>query len=152
VPTYRRQESRLLPWKAGSNEAVNNKRPSLLLPQTQFQPLVPRSLCLSRQDSLCHVIDEEGTSIWRHKGFRREKYTKAEQINDPRGVAHTRDNVHSLTFPGSKLFPSNAYNFSHSLPPPTLNFTLSCITSKRIHIVFICSPHSLSFSLSASPL
>jgi hypothetical protein len=31
-------KSQDLPWRAGSNEAVNNKRPSLLLPKHNFSP------------------------------------------------------------------------------------------------------------------
>ena len=95
---------------------INDPPVPLLL--TQFQALLSGSVCLSRQDSLCHVIDEERTSIWRHKGFRREKYTKAEQINDPWGVTHTRDSVHSQTSPRLKTVSIQPILFLSPLPPP----------------------------------
>lgn len=123
-----------------------NDPPLLLHLLTQFQTLLSGSVRLSRQDSLCHVIDEERTSIWRHEGFRREKYTKAEQINDP-GVCYTYARQCSPSnFPAAQ----NCFHPTHiilsSPPPTTLNFTLSCLNSKRIHVVFIPSPHSLLFS------
>lgn len=117
VPPYLRQESRLLSSKAGSNEAVNNKRPSLLLLLlTQFQALLSRSVCLSLGRIPCVtwlMRKELRYDVTRVLGARNTQKLSKLMIS---GVLHIRETVFTLKLPhGSKLFPSNPYNFS--LPP-----------------------------------
>ena len=136
------------PAKAGSNEAVNNKRPFLLLLLTQFQALLSRSVCLSLGRIPCVtwlMRKELRYDVTRVLGARNTQ--KLSKLMIP-WMLHIRETVFTLKLPrGSKLFPSNPYNFS--LPPPlTLNFTLSCLNSKRIHVVFIPLPTLFFFSAS----